>query len=352
MRQIRNIFLAGKITGNDWRRDILKRDIQMLPTNSSYPCVLHEYAECAGLGNSFDWPVWEKSVLGMFNYVGPFYVGCKRYGEVVSGDPYAVYEDEDLEMAVEPITKVIPISTRHHLDRCSCNLSEEQHNHGCWTGEYKRDIGRLCKQRIEEADLVFAWIDDLTAYATLFEVGQAIALDKLIVTAGPHIDDLELIYEVVGFHQYNKTPLGAFLSALDHMFCYQNVTVDYELLSPIEARFLAEWNRLKMAKKDRLGLFPQYPVLNYRVDFASVDQRIAIELDGLEAHKTTAQIAHDRKRQREIEAAGWRVIRFGGKEIHHNVSECVLETREIVLSEIDKQDKARSAELVDLFGEE
>ena len=61
------------------------------------------------------------------------------------------------------------------------------------------------------------------------------------------------------------------------------------------------------------GLTPQYQVLNYRIDFAVPDKRIAIEIDGHEYHKTKEQRTHDSKREREIKLvlpANCTVIRF------------------------------------------
>jgi very-short-patch-repair endonuclease len=96
--------------------------------------------------------------------------------------------------------------------------------------------------------------------------------------------------------------------------------------SPIEILF---WDTWKV--NSEFTLTPQYPIGKYRVDFAHLPTKTAIELDGLEAHRTTGQIAYDRRRQREIEAQDWRFIRFGGKEVNHNVVQCVVEARNFIL---------------------
>lgn len=57
---------------------------------------------------------------------------------------------------------------------------------------------------------------------------------------------------------------------------------------------------------------------NYRIDFALPDARIGFELDGHATHSSTADIARDRRRQRDLEDAGWRIRRYGGAEIWHD----------------------------------
>jgi hypothetical protein len=60
------------------------------------------------------------------------------------------------------------------------------------------------------------------------------------------------------------------------------------------------------------------------VDFAWPDRRLAIEVDGAEVHGTRAAARRDRRLDREIRDAGWRVERFMGDD--------VVDTPEVVLS--------------------
>lgn len=134
----------------------------------------------------------------------------------------------------------------------------------------------------------------------------------------------------------------ALLKPMNNTFCYSaqvhklleclQVTVEvvlvasppsYLLDSPIEQAFWDAW--LITAHSEHFELIPQYPIDKYRVDFANIQTKIAIELDGFASHSSTEDIANDRKRQREIEALGWRFIRFGGKEIHANALKCAQE---------------------------
>lgn len=58
-------------------------------------------------------------------------------------------------------------------------------------------------------------------------------------------------------------------------------------------------------------MYPQYPVGRYFVDFANPKAHVAIECDGAEFHR---DLAADRRRQHEIQALGWTVYRFTGRE--------------------------------------
>lgn len=97
--------------------------------------------------------------------------------------------------------------------------------------------------------------------------------------------------------------------------------------SPIEQQFRAAWQRLHT----KIKLTPEYPVGRYRIDFAYVPAKIAIELDGHATHSSPAAIAADRRRQRELEKLGWRFIRFGGQEVYQNADACAREAREFIV---------------------
>jgi restriction endonuclease-like protein len=60
-----------------------------------------------------------------------------------------------------------------------------------------------------------------------------------------------------------------------------------------------------------------------RLDFALPGLKMAIELDGHATHSSPDQIAADRRRQRALEDAGWKVRRYGGKEVMQDAQACV-----------------------------
>lgn len=58
-------------------------------------------------------------------------------------------------------------------------------------------------------------------------------------------------------------------------------------------------------------MYPQYPVLNYYVDFGNPTKKIAIEVDGKAFHSEQK----DRARDMELLKAGWTVYRIPGGEM-------------------------------------
>jgi very-short-patch-repair endonuclease len=94
--------------------------------------------------------------------------------------------------------------------------------------------------------------------------------------------------------------------------------------SPLEARFF-------IFSLDRFPeIEPQFIVDQYRLDFAIPREKVAIEIDGHEFHKTKEQRTKDTKRERYLQSKGWQVIRFTGTEIFENVYGCVEEVKNLV----------------------
>ena len=65
----------------------------------------------------------------------------------------------------------------------------------------------------------------------------------------------------------------------------------------------------------------------HKVDFAWPDRRLAIEVDGAAVHGTRTAARRDRRLDREIRDAGWRLERFMGDD--------VFDTPEVVLTALD-----------------
>lgn len=70
------------------------------------------------------------------------------------------------------------------------------------------------------------------------------------------------------------------------------------------------------------------PLLGYRLDFGIAARRVGVEVDGLAFHGGQEAWAKDHVRQRRIEAAGWRIVRFTARE--------AAENPEGVLSEVER----------------
>ena len=58
----------------------------------------------------------------------------------------------------------------------------------------------------------------------------------------------------------------------------------------------------------------QFPVLTYYADFACLSARLLIEIDGI-AHDMGNRPERDERRDTELTAAGWRVIRIPATEV-------------------------------------
>ncbi|MEO6353266.1 MAG: endonuclease domain-containing protein, partial [Burkholderiaceae bacterium] len=60
----------------------------------------------------------------------------------------------------------------------------------------------------------------------------------------------------------------------------------------------------------------QYPIGPYIADFACIDKKLLIELDGGQHQE---QIAYDQKRTTFLEMQGWQVLRFWNTEVMNNM---------------------------------
>ena len=84
-------------------------------------------------------------------------------------------------------------------------------------------------------------------------------------------------------------------------------------LTPAEALM---WWRLRR-DFDGWRFRRQHPIGTYIADFACIEARLVIEIDGA-THGTVEERAYDERRTRYIEAGDWRVIRFSNDEVVAN----------------------------------
>ena len=81
----------------------------------------------------------------------------------------------------------------------------------------------------------------------------------------------------------------------------------------------------------------------YRVDFLipvfyknQGGMMFVIECDGYEFHqKTKEQVEQDNKRTRDLQKAGYEIIRFSGTEIWHSSYKCACEIKNIIFSKCE-----------------
>ena len=283
----KSIYLAGKMQYPNWREEIVEG------LDSVY------YSDCSG--NLLDcdypqsWPVLPKAVLGRLDYTGPYFIN----------------------------------------DGHGCNFGPSEHGASALSAYRQYYVHSWCLDAISRSDIVFAWIDDHTAYGTFAELGYAKALGKTIWIAGPDLrhvyqdrygdpcSELWFIYhfadKTVNVRSIGPKPIDALKAFLPPQFN-----------SPIEEMFWNAWEVVEGDESMTIPLTPQYKIGKYRLDFAHELSKTAIELDGHATHSSPDAIAYDRKRQREIEAAGWKVIRYGGKEVTSDVYRCALEAHRML----------------------
>ncbi len=140
----------------------------------------------------------------------------------------------------------------------------------------------------------------------------------------------------------------------------------YNEYTPIEALFIIEWKYQTAFQKEYMPLFgkykekiffiyPQYEIeitenRKYRVDFLieykymenweknDKEDMFIIEMDSYLWHGSTPeQFAKEKKRERNLISAGYKIIRFSGREVYRNPEKCVDE----VMDYIYKNEKNR-----------
>ena len=83
------------------------------------------------------------------------------------------------------------------------------------------------------------------------------------------------------------------------------------------------WERLRGRRLSGFKFVRQEPIGPFFADFACRERKLVIEVDGA-THSTDAELAKDAARQAFLERAGYRVLRFGNREIYDSL-EFVLE---------------------------
>ncbi len=91
--------------------------------------------------------------------------------------------------------------------------------------------------------------------------------------------------------------------------------------SGLEIHFIEICDRFNIVRP-----VPQLPVKvggrSFRLDFAWVDERIFVEIDGAAFHSSPTQIAADGGRQNQLVNAGWTPLRFTAKDLNDRASYC------------------------------
>lgn len=321
------IYLGGKMSGHgrgaNWRTSLVSGVRAEGDFGEEYGNGdgINLYAGCGQGDPPTSWPILPNAILGCHDYVGPYLVACDHgcfhtgdHASSVGWDSVSGFIDENGEIKGN--------------ERAIANREKA-----------RQQIGRLCLRAMMQADLLFFWIDTLDAYGTLAELvcaktlfdttdvvlkeRGAAALDKKIIVATHSfaaIDQMWLAFHLVGTMTCIEASTPK--KALDYVLADLQIEAE---LSPIEKMFFDRWRAIY-----GFCLLWQYevPGFRYRLDFAFPQQKVAIELDGYQYHSSKEQFTNDRKRQRELEMAGWRFVRFSGSEINKNLDACISQAYE------------------------
>jgi very-short-patch-repair endonuclease len=84
------------------------------------------------------------------------------------------------------------------------------------------------------------------------------------------------------------------------------------------------WRALRGRRFECRKFRRQHPIAGYIVDFACIEARLVIEVDG-ETHSTPGEVRRDLERTQAIEAAGYMVVRVSNHEVRTNMPS-VLDT--------------------------
>lgn len=127
----KRIYLAGKIAPGDWRHKVVSNLRRTFQYDGEKP-----------------WPTLRSAVLDRFDYVGPFFISCDHQG-FHGPNTHGVGANQ---------------GTEDCEDCCDCASA---------AGLAPAVVVQRCMDAIGRADLFYAWLDDLTAFGTIAEIGYA-----------------------------------------------------------------------------------------------------------------------------------------------------------------------------------
>lgn len=191
------IYFAGKVgdTQSDYRVKLFRRWVNPSATNPMRAAV-REYTAEFGC-----------NVGAMkFIYGGPFSLSSILADEDDGkhGGVIAVNMNEQLHGAATHGNGLVFIDETTRWDGSVRALSgvvagqsveigfRDDGNHGCWSGDFRASVNRLCLEQVLLCDVVHAFIDSFDCFGTLIELGWATARGKPVhVHFGPAMNVMQ-----------------------------------------------------------------------------------------------------------------------------------------------------------------
>jgi hypothetical protein len=190
-----SFYCCGKISKNDWRHPLTGYALR----DTNYPLLAYRRGEV---------PIIRDGLGRGLHYAGPYFIGCDHgcsHGHHTHGASanmeFICDENFDFNEDTKPF----------HAGTFSIDENEEHSS----IGKYATEVAKNCLTSIAHASVVFAWIDDLTAYGSIAELGFAHALKIPIWLAGPKpLPDLWFIQEMASVVVIAETAGVAFRELL------------------------------------------------------------------------------------------------------------------------------------------
>ncbi len=95
--------------------------------------------------------------------------------------------------------------------------------------------------------------------------------------------------------------------------------------SPLEIDFVLLCERFRIEMPE-----PNPRIGRWRPDMLWRDHGLIVELDGKDAHSTPAQIAADERREAELRALGFTVVRYTWAEVHFEADAVAADLRRLL----------------------
>lgn len=89
------------------------------------------------------------------------------------------------------------------------------------------------------------------------------------------------------------------------------------------------WNAVRAHRLMGLSFRRQMLISGYIVDFACPSHRLVIEIDGA-THSLDQQIVRDIRRDQELTALGWQVVRFTNDEVLQRLDDVCLHMLRVI----------------------
>lgn len=148
--------------------------------------------------------------------------------------------------------------------------------------------------------------------------------------------EYQIAFNIKEFAKVCESPIEILFGAALHF--------SFNVAVPVIGRRKLLFLATKERRHERLvpsqwELVAQHPWEQYRIDFALITELpypIFIECDGHDFHeRTKGQAAHDREKDRKIQAAGIPILRFTGSEIYKSPQDCAFQVFKFATDRVD-----------------